>query len=270
MTFTEGIFADMPSATYHGIEAMSASGAKKMIRSPQHYLLMRTTPSAPSAAMQFGTAVHALVLEPDTFNDAVVVAPEVNKRSKDGKAEHEAFVAANVGKVILGADDFDRVLAAGAAVRAHPAASKLLTGGQAETSLFWTDGKCGVPCKARYDYLNLGGIVDLKTCQDASPDAFARSVATFHYHLQAAFYCSGSEHVRNESPAFFAFVAVESEPPHGVACYVLPGNAILAGMHLANIALERYAAALAANEWPGYSDAIEVLQLPKWATTFRV
>jgi hypothetical protein len=267
--FKEGVCA-MPSATYHSIEAMSASGAKKMLRSPQHYMLMRTTPNVPTAAMQFGTAVHALVLEPDTFNDAVVVAPEVNKRSKDGKAEHEAFQAANAGKVILSADDFDRVLACAAAVRAHPAAAKLLSGGQAEASLFWIDGKYRVPCKARYDYMNLGGIVDLKTCVDASAEAFAKAVANYFYHLQAAFYCSGSEHVRNESPQFFAFVAVESEPPHGVACYVLPGNAILAGAHLANIALERYAAALAANEWPGYSDAIEVLQLPKWATTFRV
>lgn len=268
--FVAGLHRNMPAATYHGIEAMSASGAKKMLRSPQHYLLARTTPSVPSPAMLFGTAVHAGVLEPDTFDDAVVVAPEVNKRSKDGKAELEAFAAANAGKVVLSPEDFDRATNCIEAVRRHPAAAQLLDGGEREVSLLWHDGKYKVPCKSRFDAMNHGGVIDLKTTRDASPEGFGKEIANYLYHLQAAFYCSAAEHVLDASPKFFAFIAVESEAPFAVACYVLPSNAILAGAHLADIALGRYADALAAGEWPGYPEEISVIKLPSWATKFNV
>jgi hypothetical protein len=210
------------------------------------------------------------VLEPDTFNDAVALAPEINKRTAAGKAEAEAFAAANAGKVVLSPDDWERCEQTIAAVRRHPSASQLLDGGERELSLFWNDGKYGVPCKSRFDAFNHNIIIDLKTCQDASPETFARTIAQYLYHVQAAFYFSGAEHVLNATPAAFAFIAVETEPPFAVACYALPANAILAGAHLANVALERYASALASGEWPGYPEEISIIKLPAWATKFNV
>ena len=259
---------DLPAAEYFAVEAMSASGAKKMLRSPQHYRLDRDTPSVPTPQMQFGTAVHCGVLEPARFADAVACEPEINKRTKNGQAQWAEFSAANAGKIILGSDDHARALACIEAIRAHPAAAYLLEGAEIESSLFWTDGKYQVPCKARLDGRNHGGIVDLKTTADASPEAFARQAANLLYHVQAAHYISAAEHVLNESPAFFAFIVAEADPPHGVACYAMPGNAILAGARLMDIALERYAAALAAGDWPGYPTTIDALPFPKWATRF--
>lgn len=264
--FEPGLFSDMPAEQYHAIEAMSSSGAKKMLQSPLHYKLMRDTPNEPTPAMIFGTAVHAGVLEPDTFGQAVVCAPEVNKRTKDGKAEWDAFAAANAGRAILSPDDHSRALRCIQAVHAHPGAQRLLRLAKCEVSLFFVDDTYKVPCKVRFDAWNHGGLVDLKTCQDASPDAFARTIASYLYHLQAAFYCKGAEQVLGEWPQFFAFIAVESEPPHGVACYTLPSNAILAGARLRAVALERYAEALASGVWRGYPDTVDTIQLPAWAT----
>lgn len=239
-----------------------------MLRSAQHYLLMRTTPNEPSPAMLFGSAVHTGILEPDTFGNAVAVAPDVNKRTNAGKAEFEAFAAENAGRIILSTEDHARALRCIDAVRAHPGAAKLLEGGERELSLFWNDGRYGVPCKARFDALNHGGVIDLKTCLDASPEAFARAAATFLYHVQAGHYLSAGEHSLHETPRFFVLICVESEAPHAVACYVLPSNAILAGQRLMNRALERYRDALAAGQWRGYPQTIETLPFPKWATTF--
>lgn len=266
--FVAGEFADMPAAVYHQVEAMSAGGAKKILRSPQHYRLMRTTPNEPTSAMEFGTVVHAGVLEPDTFHRVVAVAPDCDKRTKDGKAEWAQFAFDNAGRIILKADELARAQRCIDAVRAHPAASRLLDGGRSEVSLFWNDGKYKVPCKCRWDKLNCGGGMDLKTTLDASPEGFARQIASLQYHVAAAHYISGHEHVLNESPEFFAFIAVESEPPHAVACYVLPANAILAGMHQINIAYSRYAEALSAGTWPGYPPTIEAIQIPRWALRF--
>lgn len=266
--FVPGVVPDMPAADYHAIEAMSSSGARSILRSPQHFRLWRTERREPTPAMQFGTAVHAGVLEPETFDRVVVESPRFDARTNAGKAGRAEFAAANAGRVILSPDDFARARRCIDAIRAHPAARALLDGGEVETSLFWHDARFRVPCKARLDARNHGGIVDLKTTTDASPDEFARSIASWGYHRQAAHYFSGCEHLLDATPAFFAFIAAESEPPFGVACYSLPGAAILAGAHSMSRALERYAAALAAGEWPGYPDTIDTIALPKWAMRF--
>ncbi|MFO1324173.1 MAG: PD-(D/E)XK nuclease-like domain-containing protein [Burkholderiales bacterium] len=266
--FVAGVFDDMPAARYHLIEAMSASGAKRMLQSPAHYRLMRDEPREPTAAMQLGTVIHAGVLEPDTFGAVVAQAPDVDRHTKLGKEELAAFAVANAGKVILPAVDFARARRCIDAVLAHPAASRLLAGAEVEKSFFWTDGRYKVPCKARWDARNHGLAIDLKSTIDASPEGFARQIASLRYHVQAAHYCSAAEHLLDESPQGFVFIAVESEPPHAVACYALPGNAILVGTHLMSIALERYAAALAAGAWRGYPDTIEAIALPKYALRF--
>lgn len=267
--FTPGCWPDLPAETYHAVEALSASGAKKLLQSPAHYKLMRDTVNAPTEAMEFGTAVHCGVLEADTFAGRVVCGQKFDRRTKEGKAGHAAFAAEHAGKLILDPDAHARSLRCIQAVRKHPAASRLLDGAQTELSLLWIDGRYKVPCKARFDAWNRGIVVDLKTTQDASPEAFARSIASFMYHMQAAVYIDAAEHVLDESPSAFVFVAVEAEPPHAVACYALPSEAVLAGKRLQAIALERYAAALASGAWAGYPETIDMIQLPRYALKFN-
>lgn len=266
--FVEGLFPEMPSEQYFATEAMSASGAKNILRSPYHYRFFRDRPDEPTAAMQFGTAVHTGVLEPETFDSKIVGAPELDKRSKAGKEAWLEFKESHSGFVILDADDFDRARRCIDAVRAHPGAMQLLTGAECEASAMWMDFKYRVPCKMRYDARNHGGMIDLKTTPDACDDEFHRKIANFKYHMQAAAYCSGSEHLWNTSPEFFVFIAVESMEPHGVACYELPGNGILAGAHLWNLALGRYRDCRASHKWPSYPDTIQSIALPRWALSF--
>lgn len=266
--FTPGVYHDMPAEDYHAIEAMSASGAKKMLRTPQHYKMMRTEQSTPTDAMQFGTAVHCAVLEPDSFEARVVRSEKFDRRYKEQKAAAEAFAAEHAGKLILDPYAFDAVRRCADNVRAHPAAVRLLAGAKFEVSILWRDGKYDVPCKLRADALNHGGIIDLKTTTDASPETFARQCASLLYHVQGAAYYSGCEHMLDASPEFFAFIVVENEPPHSVACYTLPSNAIMAGARLFDIALERYRDALQSGVYAGYPNTIEALPFPRWALRF--
>jgi hypothetical protein len=260
-----GVYPDMPADEYHAAERLSASGAKKLLRSPLHYRVERDAPSEPTAAMVFGTAVHCGVLEPDEFARRYVLAPYFNKRTNDGKRAFAEWLAANAGRTGLDADEWERARRAIAAVLDHPAASRLLEGARCEGSAFWEDGEYHVPCKMRWDAQNHGGLIDLKTCADASPDGFARQAANFLYHVQGAHYVSGAEHALNETPAFFAIIAVESEPPHAVACYTLPPVALQAGRRLMDEAMARYARALELGRWEGYPQTINPLDLPRWA-----
>lgn len=263
--FVEGLFTDMSFPVYRQVEALSQSGAKKILQSCQHYRFDREHPSAGTPNMQFGTSVHVGVMEPNRFDDAVVCLPEIDRRSKAGKLGYAEFLALNPGRILLSADDFDRSRRCVDAVLAHPAARKLLDGSMVEHSLFWLDKQYGVKAKARLDIRSHGGITDLKTCIDASPEGFSRSIANFGYHLQASYYISGAEHALGASPEFYCLIAVESEQPHAVAVYQLDTPSILAGAHLANIALARYAEALAAGKWPGYSDLVQTINVPRWA-----
>jgi exodeoxyribonuclease VIII len=169
------------------------------------------------------------------------------------------------GKFILAPDAFERCQRCIDAVLEHPAARYLLDGARREVSAFWFDQRFGVPAKARFDALNHGGIIDLKTTINASPDDFARQAASLGYHIQSAAYNSGHEHVLDSSMAFFAFICVETEPPYGVAVYELASNAVLAGARLWDMALERYAQALKAGRWDSYPLTVQRLELPRWA-----
>lgn len=264
--FFPGAHRGMPAADYFAVEAMSQSGAKSILRSPMHFRVERDRPSEPTAAMQFGTAVHDGILEPAEFAARVVEAPEINRRTKDGRQEWADFKAANAGRIVLDTEDFARARRCIDAVRSHRMARKLLEAAtDVELSLFWIDGEFGVPCKARLDALPLGGILDVKTTTDASPEEFSRSIHAFGYHIQGGHYFSGCEHVLSRTPEFFALVAVESEEPHAVKCYDLEPVAIKFGQARMREALERYRDALAAGRWPGYPDTIDVISLPPWA-----
>jgi exodeoxyribonuclease VIII len=264
------MFADMPAEQYHATDAVSYSGAKKLLRSPAHYVIARTKKSEPTPAMLFGSAAHAVTLEPDRAEQLIAVAPAVNKRTNAGREELAAFEAANAGRIILSPEDRDRVLRVRDAVHAHAGARALLQDGRPEVSLFWTDGEFQVPCKARLDYLRNadGGIVDLKTTQDASAEAFGRTIASFLYHMQAAHYTSGAEHVLGATPAFFANIAVETDEPFAVACYVFEPAHLLAGGRLMDKALDRYRTCIASGQWPAYEQTIQPAQMPAWALRF--
>jgi exodeoxyribonuclease VIII len=264
----DGVYYRMPETTYHAIEAISASGAKKILRSPMHYKLMRDQPSEPTETMEFGTAVHCGVLEPDRYVSRVVLSPTFNKRSNAGKAEFAAFCAEHAGKIVLAPAEHAAAAKCIAAIRASPAARRLLRGAYTEVSLFWRDGQYDVPCKARLDAINFGGILDVKTTKDASPQEFRKSAANFQYHLQGAQYHNAHEAVFNETPEFFAMICVESEEPHAVAVYDLDRSAIMAGKRLMDEAYARYRDALAAGKWIGYDERITTLVLPTWATRF--
>lgn len=70
---TPGIYWDMPSAAYHASAGLSNSGMKSLACSPlQHWfenIRPNREPREETPYMRLGTALHAAVLEPDTFLD---------------------------------------------------------------------------------------------------------------------------------------------------------------------------------------------------------
>ena len=248
---------------YHADPAVSASHLKAVMQSPYHYWSRYINPDRkqvePTAAMKLGSLAHCAILEPDELLQRYGVCAARN--TKAGKEQAERMAAEGIEAVT--STDMALALGMRAAVRNHPAAAALLHQGKAEQSFWWNDTATGMRCKCRPDWYQRDTVVDVKTTTDASPQAFARSVATFAYHVQAAHYLEGL----SDRCQRFVFVAVEKSYPHAVAVYELDADALALGRTTRDNALDVIAGCKAANVWPGYGDTtIQTISLPKWAT----
>jgi hypothetical protein len=99
----------------------------------------------------------------------------------------------------------------------------------------------------------------VKTTEDASPAGFARSVATFRYHVQAAHYLAGTQGKR------FVFIAIEKKAPFAVAVYELDPVSLEVGEIARMADLLTYQMCDSSGQWPGYGNEIAPLTLPSWA-----
>lgn len=171
----------------------------------------------------------------------------------------------NKDRQILNQAQWDAVHMAANSIKNHPAASKLLSKGKAEQSIYWTDESTGELCRCRPDWWRDDGIVvDLKTTENASLDGFAKSIANFRYDVQAAFYLDGIEKATGKRPRGFVFVAIEKKPPFAVGVYVLKAETLGDATEVYKRDLAVYAACNQSGAWPGYGDEIQAIDMPAW------
>jgi exodeoxyribonuclease VIII len=266
MTTPTTIRHDLTNAEYHASPAISKSGLDLIRKAPALYRWRQANPTEQTPAMRLGTLTHTVVLEPDLFERETAVRPEgIDRRTSAGKADWAAFELEAEGKEIITNEEWTKLAAIRDAVRSHPAAAKALAGSPViEQSIFWEAD--GIACRCRPDCVTERGvIVDLKTTRDASPEGFAKSVASYRYHVQAAFYSDGYRAAFGEAPRGFVFIAVETEPPYLVAVYVASETMTSRGRIEYQADLDTFRECLATDTWPGYSSSPLTLDLPKWA-----
>lgn len=213
-----------------------------------------------------GTAIHAAALEPERFDEEYVVAP-FERGNQSGLKAWKQAEADDRNRHVLLEPQYKGVLAMRRAIFAHPVAGRLLADAAAfEHSVYANDPVTGELCRIRTDAItNSGWILDLKKCQDASPEGAGKSCANYGYFHQDAFYNDVWEWAAGEPPAGFAFIFVEEQYPHTVSVYCLSPEDRERGRRLYRRNLNTYAECKAAGEWPGYSDAAQELELPGWA-----
>lgn len=258
------LIKNLPASEYHQIRALSASTAKQLLKSPAHYLASLANPKEPTAAMRLGTLCHTLVFEPDNFAKEFAIMPKVDKRTKFGKEAAASFEADNEGKIILDEYQYEKARAIADSALAHPLVTEYMTGGDAEVTMLWE--QYAIPCKARVDYLCGDVIFDLKTCQDASPEGFARQIGAFQYHLQAAHYANGYQAITGKPLDRFVFIAVESEPPYATGVYVINSTGLQSGRGFMAKAAKAFKQAQQPEKVKAtYSPDLVELNLPNWA-----
>lgn len=211
-----GIYSDLSNAEYHSGPGISKSGLDLIAKSPSLYQWNKTAPvdEEKTEALDFGTALHCWLLEPDIFHATYTIMPKFNLRTAVGQADKAEFleVCKQAGQVVVTEEDSRKLSIMRDSVMAHPVARMIFEAdGVNEASIYWIDPETGELCRIRPDRMTeLNGmpfIVDVKKIDGM--DRFRRHVLDFRYDVQAAMYVDGYEaHFGFKAP--FLFLAVSS------------------------------------------------------------
>ena len=235
----------MDNATYQEMPCISSHWLKDLLDSPEECYRKHLDPQRPiqksTQAMQFGTLVHCLALTPLQFGQEFIIA-SYERRTKAGKARYTELAA--TGKIIITPDEFERAQAIIAAMKAHPEARLLLSGGKKEKTFIQERGHGLLPLKARLDihHPDQCRVVELKTSYDIA--RIETTMKLYRYPLSAAFYRELAQALT------VVFIFVQTREPFEVAVFELSPLDLQEGREQFTTALQRFDECWKANHWP--------------------
>ena len=263
----------MTEMEYNQAEGGRRSDLWKMEDSPEKFKWFSEHPVEQTPAMAFGAACHKFILENDDFGSEYALAPNVDKRTKAGKEEWEAFTATIGNRTPISQDDNQIMADMYAVLERCPLAKKLILGkGETEIPFFWTDPETGEKCKVKLDrlvkYNRKWYVVDYKTTQCAETNRFNSDMWKLGYYMQAAMYTEGVMKAKKlkKRPGFL-FVAQEKKAPYSVNVIEVSDEVMSAGVAKFHQLLAKLHGCKAMDDWPGYlkdnipNDAF----VPTWA-----
>ena len=232
------------------VATLNFSTAKVLLdKSPLHAWLQHPRlnpdymPDIPSADMELGTILHALVLE---GRHVYAEIDADNYRTKAAQEERDAARAS--GKIPILAHQLPDIRAASDAAIAYLRESTLhinMPTGNPEHAVYWEHN--GIRCRSKLDLWlpDKGIILDYKTT-GLSQGSWLRGIYTSHLDMQAAMY------MRSVGARDFYWLVQETEPPY--SCYLVGLSPTMreTGLTKFEQAARIWQACLDADKWPGY------------------
>lgn len=221
---------EMTAEEYHAHPAVGSSMLEDFRTSRRLYYakhIAKTEPQKKSDALDFGTLVHLMLLEPEKL--PVLVAPPMPAVTPSGepwnkrlKADREAWAAAEAERscfpLCFSDEDLKRAKRTVDAVMGNWHARRLVEQkGEREYSIFWTDPATGIECKCRVDWWSAIPL-DIKTTCDATPAFYAKQCVKFGYTRKRAHYLDGIRYLTGDKNPAFVHLAVETDGFHRVLC----------------------------------------------------
>lgn len=232
-----------------------------------------------SAAMRFGTALHALVLQGRDAFDAKVATfdPPINPRTKEPYGTTSQtyldalakFQAKHEGMTLISTDERDLVEKMRDEANFHPVAPRVLgraPWARAEVpvagEIVLDDGST-FPVKGLIDRYCESGLVDIKTTAQfddgTGRDKFRYNIYDYKYLVQLAFYhciltdCYGAPFV----PAWI--VAFEKNAPNRVAVYSVAPQVLSDSRVVAKAWVKSYKEATERKSFPSRFDRVQTI-----------
>ena len=165
----------MSNEDYHAADGVNSSKLKIIAKGAP--ALIQWEKDCPvdndkTGVIDLGTAFHVMVLEPGKFDDLYVVEPQLDRRTKEGKALAAEFELASQGKTILTALEFKKLSLMRGSLMAHPIAKQLLLNQTGTEISIFAEDEDGELLKIRIDLESeINGVtfvVDLKSIDKIS------------------------------------------------------------------------------------------------------
>lgn len=260
------MYANLPSDQYHSDkEALSCSMLKPLLESPAHFQANLLSLNKATKAMDFGSLVHGLVLEPHLIGNEFSIYPGI----ADGRsAEYKAYLVKNASRLVVDEPTFSR---------ARKLAEKILhrdvfgrpfgdfvREGTPEASIYVEEPTTGLILRTRLDLYHPEYSFDLKTTRHGTIHAFIRDAVDLHYDFQAFMYTiARSLYEGRTNPAKFVFIAAETEEPNSIH-QVTAGQSFMSnGAKKFQEVLSVYAACMQSGYWPDSSGNAEA-EIEPW------
>ncbi|QXW20179.1 PD-(D/E)XK nuclease-like domain-containing protein (plasmid) [Comamonas aquatica] len=212
---------------YHSdVDVYSSTMLKNALVSPAHFIQGLLHRFKGSRSTDFGTLLHALILEPHTVDEIIAIYPDDFTRLKDCTA----FKEKNKERYCLTLREF---------VEAQNLADKTLNSkfrgrhfykfveeGIVEESIYYSDPVTGLACRTRLDLKHPEFTFDVKSTRYSDTSLFSRQACDLHYDLSAYMYTLSrflheqKTEVDARKPKPFVLIPVCSEAPHSV--YFMP------------------------------------------------
>jgi hypothetical protein len=143
-------FQDIEMQTYRNANGLANSELQIFSNNPSAYVWAKSAPSDPTKAdaSDFGTALHCSLLEPNMYDDLIIIA------STKGRTA-QAFIDMqnnNKGNIILTDSEDDQIKLMTESANCHPMLKRILDAqGACEGSIFVDDPATGLRLKIRPD-----------------------------------------------------------------------------------------------------------------------
>lgn len=269
--FGVGIHTNIPDSVYYtkNLGECNKSALDVVNRSLYHYRhWVDQVEQEETEALIFGRAFHCAVLEPEKYLNNWMVLPDFGPmQSSTNRAAKKRWMERHADKSFVPETMAENISAMARAIRNHENAGNYIGGGVAEVTACWIDEPTGLHCKAKVDYWleEFAAMPELKSCLDASPEGFARSVHNYRYHVQQAHTTSGFA-ACGQPLERFLFICVEKEAPHAVAVYLLNAHDEQLGFDLRDRDMRMLAKGMQESRFPSYNNnQTTELRLPAYA-----
>lgn len=256
-----GIYYDVPNEVYHSCrKAISNSMLSEIHDSVSNYARNLTSPvnEEKLRAFEIGTAVHALLLEPERFKEDYAIPPNYNLRTNKGKDDLDAWKARNAGKYMLTYPEYEHVQYMRDSMLADPRISLWLQAdGKPEVVIVARDPETGLLLKIRTDWLvetdDVVVCLDIKTTETITK--FRKDFFTLRYDVQDAFYTNVLT-LHFNKPVLFLFGVVSKSVSVGrypVAVENMAQEDRIIASEIYRRDLNKLAQAIKNNDWIEYT-----------------
>ena len=179
---------------------LSYSSIKEFAKSPKHYISYLNRKRESTPALQFGSMIHCILLEPSEFQNRYAISPKFDMRKSADKELFAKFQSENEGKEVVSESVYNEVYEITEIVKDNPEWTLATHGAKFEvkdyTEIY------DLPFIRIKDIVKDSGTIDVKTVQNGQIDAIIKDFFNYQYYIQAAIY--GAE---------FSFYVVEKSAP---------------------------------------------------------